>query len=558
MLSTSPSLRLKTTLLLAFLITSCLVTLGFRSAQAADDPLIPEIPRQDLPIINDGRVSSVAQIGNLAVIGGTFTSITLRDGTVIPQAKLVAFDLDTGELASGFMHTLDGDVDVVRAAEDGSAVFIGGTFKKIDGQWHIRVARLNPDGSVAAGFNASASAQVLALQEHAGRLFLGGSFESVNNIPRSRLAAIDALTGALDADFDLPLTSPAGPGGSGSVKSLDLNVDGRTLLVAHNSLYVAGESRTGVALIDIATNSVLPWQTDWYLQSRLNCAGARLAIRDAEFSPDGSRFVVVEKGGGRCDKSIAWPTADGPGLEENLWVTQMFDSVLAVGAADNAFYVGGHFCYVRAMGAIPFTRVLEDPGVAKPTACSNKVVDVGDIKARYQIAALDPNTGAPLDWNPTTTSVIGSYDIEITPRGMLHGMDGDRVAWINTGRFSFHDLGTPTPPAPPLDTPPVVSIEAPASDATVSGRFRISGMAFDDVAMSHVELAVRNRDTKQWVQPDLSLGQWTLLSTALTDHTWESSDLSLPNGRYKIHVRAIDQAGNTSDGWVTRNIIVSN
>ena len=234
----------------------------------------------------------------------------------------------------------------------------------------------------------------------------------------------------------------------------------------------------------------------------------------------------------------------------------MFDSVLAVGASDNAFYVGGHFCYVRAMGPVPFTNVLDQPRVPKPTKCGNKVVDVGDIKARYQIAALDPDTGAALDWNPTTTSVIGTYDIEITPRGMLHGMDGDKVAWINTGRFSFHDLRAPV--TPPVDAPPVVAIQTPAADAMVGGTFQISGIASDDVALERVELAVRNRDTGQWVRPDLTLGSWTLLPNTLAAGSWRSSQLTLPNGRYKIHVRAIDAAGNISGGLLTRNIVASN
>ena len=543
--------------LLTLLVAFGLLTAGFRSAEAATQGgLVPEVPRNDLPIINDGRVNSVAQIGNIAVLGGNFTSLTLRDGTVVPQANLVAFDLDSGQLIPGFMHAVNGDVEVVRTSEDGSAVFIGGSFNKIDGQWAVRIAKLNPDGSVNTRFKASPSAKVLAIQEHAGRLFIGGSFTSVSGTPRSMLAALNAKTGAVDTAFDLPVTGAVGPRGtSGAVKSLDLHPDGKTLLVAHNSLYIAGQPRAAVGLVDISTNSLLPWQTKWYEVAYKRCTVASLQIRDAEFSPDGSRFVVVEKGGYNCDKAIAFPTADGPGFEENLWVDQMHDSVLSVGASDAAFYVGGHFCFVRPMGPIPTSQAATIQWPDKPVKCANDNVDTAGVAARYQIAALDPATGAALPWNPKTTSRIGSYDLEVTSRGLLHGMDGDKVAWINTGRFSFHDLGAPPPP--PDTVLPTVTVEAPAVDATVKGQFQIGGRAGDDRALGKVELAVRNRDTGQWVRSDLTQGAWSVLTTTITGDVWQSATMSLPNGRYRLQVRSLDAAGNAS-AWVTRTFVVAN
>ncbi|MEZ5280824.1 MAG: hypothetical protein R2770_10145 [Acidimicrobiales bacterium] len=201
--------------------------------------------------------------------------------------------------------------------------------------------------------------------------------------------------------------------------------------------------------IDLTTDKVSDWRTDWYAAARLRCAdGEALTIRDAEYSPDGSFFVVVEKGHYECDKAIAFPTANWPGLEENLWVTSMFDSSLAVGVSDEAVYVGGHFCYAKGLGPIRTDQAADYVYEDKPAPCDPfNNVDMDGAKARYQLAALDPQTGEVLDWNPTTNVQIGVYDIEVIDRGLLLGLDRDQVNFQTTGRHAFieTDLYDPEP-----------------------------------------------------------------------------------------------------------------
>lgn len=402
----------------------------------------PETPRVDTPVVLDGHVNASVQFGDLVVVGGEFSQVRIADGTVLDRDHLIAYDLDTGALDLSFDPVIDDEVLDLEVADDGSGLFIGGTFNTVDGETRRKLAKLDSSGELILGFSADADAKVQALDDDGVRLYFGGSFQTVAGEPRGRLAAVDITTGALSG-FRNDVTGPIGLGGSGSVRSVDVHPDGNLLLVAHSSLQVDAQDRVGLAQIDLTSDLVTSWRTDWYAEAYERCAdGGALTIRDAEYSPDGSYFVVVEKGHFECDKAIAFPTADGPGLEQNLWVTMMFDSTFSVGVTDSAVYVGGHFCQVRAMGPIDSSEARTFPWQNKPIECqSGGLPDDGELKGRNQIAALHPVTGEALPWNPGTNAFTGVFDIEPIERGLLIGQDRDEFGGVVTGRHSFLDYG---------------------------------------------------------------------------------------------------------------------
>lgn len=402
----------------------------------------PLLPRTDTPVILDGHVNANVQFGDLVVVGGEFTQVRLPDGTIVDRANLIAYDLETGAFATDFDPVVDREVLDLEVADDGSGLFIAGRFNTIDGVERRKIAKLDAAGELIEAFTANADAKVQALDDDGTRLYVGGNFQVLNGEFRGQLAAVDVTTGALST-FRNDVTGAIGLGGSGSVRALDVHPSGELLLVAHTSLEVDAQSRVGVAQIDLTTDQVSSWRTDWYAEAYQRCAdGGALTIRDAEYSPAGDYFVVVEKGHYECDKAIAFPTADGPGLEQNLWVTMMFDSSFSVGITDTAVYVGGHFCQIRAMGPIDSSQARTFPWENKPVECvSGGLPDNGELKGRYQIAALHPVTGEALPWNPTTNALIGVYDIEPIDRGLLVGQDADRMAGLEVGRHGFFDFG---------------------------------------------------------------------------------------------------------------------
>ncbi|MCP3911808.1 MAG: hypothetical protein GY713_12735 [Actinomycetia bacterium] len=411
--------------------------------------VVPSTPRSDTPVVLDGKVYAHALLGDRVVVGGSFTQIELADGSITNQPYLFAYDVNTGAFDPSFDPVLDKEVLDVEASDLGDGVFIAGRFTQIDGVEKGRVAKLTPQGEIDTRFNASVDAKVLAIDDDGSRLYLGGNFTTANGSTRSSFAAVHAVTGSLDA-LVAELSGPLGQADSGAVRSLDVHPDGSALLIAHSSRYVNGAHQPALAQIDLATNTVTGWQTDWYWEARHRCTEGAVQVRDAEYSPDGSYFVVTEKGAYLCDKVVAFPTADTAGLEENLWVTAAFDSVYSVGVSDTAVYVGGHFCFLDDLGPIRTADVAAYPFVDKPAACApGGNQDTDGVAARYQVAALDPATGDPMGWNPGVNSQEAVFDLEVIERGLLLGHDRDQFGGTITGRHSFLDFGGFTPSLPP-------------------------------------------------------------------------------------------------------------
>src|SRR5207302_1476165 len=74
----------------------------------------------------------------LASAGGTFASV---NGTA--RANLAAFDTTTGALVPGFVANSDKTVRAIEPSADGSSLYVGGLFKKVNGLSRSRLAKLN-------------------------------------------------------------------------------------------------------------------------------------------------------------------------------------------------------------------------------------------------------------------------------------------------------------------------------------------------------------------------------------------------------------------------------
>jgi WD40 repeat protein len=96
-------------------------------------------------------VNSLAVKGNRLYVGGTFVGI---DGTT--RKRLVALDVGTGDVVTGFRPAPNGNVREVVVSPDGSKVYAGGAFTKIGGQTrNARAAELLAGNGTATPFNPS-------------------------------------------------------------------------------------------------------------------------------------------------------------------------------------------------------------------------------------------------------------------------------------------------------------------------------------------------------------------------------------------------------------------
>ncbi|MBE7440524.1 MAG: chitobiase/beta-hexosaminidase C-terminal domain-containing protein [Spirochaetales bacterium] len=157
-------------------------------------------------INTDGSLDTSFNVGSGA--NGVIHSLALQtDGSIVAGGAFTTFGgsarnriarvLSDGSLDLSFLPGTGANntVQTVRLQSDGQ-ILIGGSFATYNGTSRPGIARLNPDGSLEAGFNPGtgvagslATVNFIALQS-TGRILLGGDYTSYNGTARSRLARV--------------------------------------------------------------------------------------------------------------------------------------------------------------------------------------------------------------------------------------------------------------------------------------------------------------------------------------------------------------------------------
>lgn len=503
-----------------------------RQAAPEHTRLAPSTPRANTPRISGGEIWDIEVVGNRVFIAGSFTSIANKTGTTtpVPQRYLAAYDFQTGRIDTGFRPTFDGSIRAVEASPDGSKLFVSGTFNSANGVPREKVARLNPTTGAtvsAFGFTGTTNNVAGALAASNTTVYIGGRFTRVNGVNMTGLVSANATTGAIDPEFDNQLSGGIGVGGALNVQQLKLTHDERKLLVVHTGRKIDEQDRLGVGLISTTTKALLPWRTRLWDQY-LSAVGGIQRIYAGDIAPNDEYFVVTSGSGGDrppiSDTAMAFPVA-GQDFVEPLWVSRCFDSVYSVAITEEAVYIGGHFQWNESPTANQPWPGLDNVGYGTGQGLSG--YGLGDqVVRRDHLGALDPATGTALEWNPGSNSFEGDKAMEATKRGLFVGGDGNLKGGIDTGRVAFFDLDS-TPPA----TLPDTTMTAPIEGRVVpSGtEFVVTGRGLTNSDVRRVELSIRRSGTTQYLQDDLETwGGQNVLPTALGPEKRGKRRWSLP------------------------------
>ena len=302
----------------------------------------------------DDTISAIAvQSDEKVVVGGRFTRMGNRNRNGIARLN------QNGAVDTAFNPGAGADNPVLALAIDGDgSILIGGDFTTYNNVARSRVARLNPNGSLDAGFSpgngANGAVQALAVQPDAkiivagdfsefdnqqanfivrlhpngtrddsfqtaggpngfvhavavqpdGKIVIGGAFTSVDGSPRTRVARLNA-DGTLDTAFD------TGSGADDDVFALALQPDGR-IIVAGEFTHVNGVNR----------NRLVRLNTDGSLDLSINFgSGANNFILAAVIQPDeqiviGGGFTEVNGFPRRHIARLLGGSDSGPGVLE--------------------------------------------------------------------------------------------------------------------------------------------------------------------------------------------------------------------------------------------------
>jgi PKD repeat protein len=406
------------------------------AAGAPQGTVVNAVPAAYTPDVNDGTVFAIGQSGSTVVVGGTFTSVSPHSGTTsYPVTNLAAFTVGTGALVTSFAPTVNGQVTSIVAGPTSGTVYVGGSFTLIDGVKSKLALISTTTGALVPGWKSPAiNGAVNSLALLGNQLFVGGLFTAVANTAQVGLAVLNATTGALTGystptftghhnygRFCNPASSKCANAGVG-IKAMDISPDGTRLIAIGNFSSVSGSDRDQIALIDLGVSAATldpSWSTLAYT-APCNPGSFDSYMRDVEFSPDGSYFVVVATGGGfgsrnsdgtlsSCDAATRFETTGTGTNVRPTWIDYTGnDTFLSVATTGTAVYVGGHERWVNNSTASDHAG---EGAVPRPG-----------------IVALDPTNGMPLSWNPgRNPRGTGAHALLATSDGLYVGSDTNYI-----------------------------------------------------------------------------------------------------------------------------------
>jgi hypothetical protein len=200
------------------------------------------------PMIDGAVYASVADGAGGWYVAGAFT-------TVGGVARKNAAQIGADGVVSKWNPKPNGAVYAL--AMSGGNVVLGGAFTQV-GKTPVAANRIGEvdasGGSAVGGFSASANSTVRAVVPAGSALYVAGDFTTIGASNRSRVARIDAATGAVDNSF--------AAGAGGPVSGLALSADGSTLYGGGSFSSASGpssQSRGDLAAWATADGSLTSW-----------------------------------------------------------------------------------------------------------------------------------------------------------------------------------------------------------------------------------------------------------------------------------------------------------
>ncbi|ROR67374.1 PKD domain-containing protein [Agrococcus jenensis] len=489
--------------------------------------------------IDNGYVWAQAMIGNTVYAGGGFANarapLASPGTSLTPRSNILAYDIRTGNLLS-FAPQVNGPIRAVAASPDGTRLYIGGSFTSVNGQTRFNFAALNPTtGALLPGFNASiGGAGVFGIATMNDTVYVTGRFTQANGVARQNLAAFATANGALrswaptiDLQGDALVIDPGG-----------------SHVIAGGRFYrTNGVVQRGLAPLDPVTGAL---DTAWAASKTVinGWSEGDFAGKAGIFSLNvddsgvyGTGWVYANTSIGNLEGTFAAEAGTGA----IRWVADCHGDHYGVYSTGDVVYTTSHTHACDTAGLAPelnprtyryveaFTATAEGTLTRSPTT--------GSI---YKDWSGTP-APAPYAWYPDftigRTSGLNQAGLSMTGNGQYLSIGGEFTS-VNNLRYEGLVRFSTTPPNGPKQGPRIASATwgAPTVTSVVAGRARISIRGNWDRDDRDLTYELRRAGTAGVIRSQVVPSGWwsqpqvTFNDTGLTPGTTQSYTVRVVDG----------------------------
>ena len=318
---------------------------------APADPGTPTTVTTDpLPTVQiNGVAWSQVIVGGTVYVAGQFSTARPAGAaagvSTVTRGNLLAYDLASGDLVSSWAPTLDGPAYAIAASADGSRLYVGGDFTKVNGSTQERFVVLNRStGARVTGFNPRPNAAVRAIASTAATIYLGGNFTTAAGNNRPRLAALSATSGAMLA---WRVSAQAA-----EVQALVLSPDNSRLIVGGRFEKLNNVAALGSGAVSASTGATLPWAANKLVTDYGYDSGITSLSTDGTLIY-GTGFAYLGHAGGYGNLEGTFAADPMTGVVK--WIEDCHGDTYSVypNPGKDHIYISGHPYYCGNIGAFP-------------------------------------------------------------------------------------------------------------------------------------------------------------------------------------------------------------
>ena len=313
----------------------------------------------------DGTVDTIQQSGNTVYVGGLFSKV----GPFFGGGG--SFATDTGIADSTFPKF--GGMVTCAISDGAGGYYVGGSFGTVNNTPKTAyLVHIKADKSVDTVFNPNVDGSITCLALGGGTLYLAGYFTNVGGKFRRYFTSVDAVTGAVNTLSHIPDIQPFDT----------MLLSGTTLYCGGRFTYIDATNRLSVCAFDTTTGNLTSFDPQTNFGGEvfsLALSGTTLFIAGNFVSINSSTTALPRTG--ICAVDTTTGTATSFNADTNN------RTVFSIVLSGNTLYAGGLFQVVNAMTS---------------------------LQPRTGLAAFDITTGLATSFAPVATGQIAVYSIALS------------------------------------------------------------------------------------------------------------------------------------------------